>query len=186
MLLVLLPRMSRRKTVPLIRLFVSEPEAPAAVQNGANDKAEAVGTNRQPSASNGQESENCHPDAKEDTQAEPALEAACGETKSHGENGSSGAGCDGKGSGEGEDDNPKDIMAHDREIIPQEDGLQEIAKQEEINSQEAAHQTENASPSSKDEKNLNQEQRSDGKCCSGNPVAQSEKMAGKVQPHKEH
>ncbi|KAG5837290.1 hypothetical protein ANANG_G00237730 [Anguilla anguilla] len=173
---------------PADQAVVSEPEAPAAVQNGGDEKAEAVDTNRQPSASIGQEPEKGHLDAKEETQAEPALEAACGETKGHRENGSSGAGCDRKGSGmEGEDENPKDIMAHDREIIPQEDGPQEIASQEDINSQEAAHQSENAcSSGSKDETSLNQEQSSDGKPCSGNAVAQSEKLAGKVKPHTEH
>ncbi|XP_061074075.1 uncharacterized protein si:ch211-137a8.4 [Conger conger] len=171
---------------PADQAVASEPEAPAAIQNGGDEKTEAVDTNRQ--TSTGQESEKGHPDTKEEAQAEPALEAACGETKGHKENGSSGAGCDRKGSAmEGEDENHKDIMAHDHEIIPQEDGPQEIATQEDINSQEAVHQIENACCSgSKDEASLNQEQCSDGKTCSGNPVPQSEKMAGKVKPHKEH
>ncbi|XP_036391889.1 spore wall protein 2 isoform X2 [Megalops cyprinoides] len=171
-----------------------ESEGPAAVQNGG-DEAEAMGADgeeQQPDAatSSGQQPETACPDApaaKEEAQAEPVTGPKCGE-KTHGQNGSPGTGCDGKASAAGgKEEKTEDIIAQEPESAPQEDGPQEKAKQEDVNSQEAAHQAENAcSGSSKDEKNLNQEQCSERKCCSGNPVAQSEKMAGKVKPHKEH
>ncbi|KAI1893339.1 hypothetical protein AGOR_G00122700 [Albula goreensis] len=164
---------------PADQAGTTAPEAPVVVQNGGDDQTEAAGTNGQPdvSASTGQEPEAAH---TEKTQQEPASGALCGETKAHGENGSSNAGCDGKGSGtEGEDEKAEDIMAHDHEKVLQEDGPQEKVKQEDS--------TENAcSGGSKDEKSLNQEQCSERKSCAGNPVAQSEKMAEKVKPHKEH
>ncbi|KAG7470729.1 hypothetical protein MATL_G00116950 [Megalops atlanticus] len=158
-----------------------ESEGPVAVQNGG-DEAEATGTNgeeQRPDAamSSGQQPETACPDppaAKEEAQAEPASGPKCGE-KTHGQNGSPGTGCDGKASAAGgKEEKTEDIIAQEPESAPQEDGPQEKAKQEDVNSQEAAHQAENAcSGSSKDEKNLNQEQCSERKCCSGNPVAQS-------------
>ncbi|KAJ8280690.1 hypothetical protein GJAV_G00057820 [Gymnothorax javanicus] len=167
---------------PANQAAVKESEAPAAVQNGGDEKVEAVHANGQPSASTDQEPEN--PDAKEQAQPEPAS----GETKAHEENGSLGAGCIGKGSGtDGEDGNPKDIVVHDHETIPHQDAPQETANQGDCNSHKASLQAENAcSTESKDEASFNQEQCPDGKPCSGNPVAESEKLAEKVKPLKEH
>ncbi|KAJ8414577.1 hypothetical protein AAFF_G00037790 [Aldrovandia affinis] len=152
---------------------------PQRATNGGDDRAEAM------SESASREPEVGSPDTKEEAPAEPpASGAGCeggAETQAHGgENGSSTAGCDGKGSGtEGEDEKIEDIAAvqHDCETAPREDGPQEKVKMENDRSGE-----------SRDETTIpNQEQPcAERKCCSGNPAAQSEKMAGRVQPHTEH